>query len=38
MASVVDLAKLADAVYSDKVSVEQWLRIGLPVTVENSGF
>lgn len=38
MASVVDLAKLADAVYSDALSVEQWLRVGLPFTVENSGF
>jgi hypothetical protein len=38
MASVVDLAKLADAVYEDKTSVEQWIRVGLPFTQENSGF
>lgn len=38
MASVVDLAKLADAVYHDKTSVGQWIRFGLPFAVENSGF
>jgi hypothetical protein len=38
MTSVVDLAKLSDAVYQDKTSVEQWLRVGLPFTQENSGF
>ncbi len=38
MTSVVDLAKLSDAVYSDKAKVEQWLRVGLPFTVQDSGF
>lgn len=38
MASVVDLAKLADAVYEDKTAVGQWIRYGLPFSVENSGF
>ena len=38
MTSVVDLAKLSDAVYQDRTSVEQWLRVGLPFTQENSGF
>jgi hypothetical protein len=38
MTSVVDLAKLSDAVYTDKVKVGQWLRIGLPFTQQGSGF
>ena len=38
MTSVVDLAKLSDAVYQDKTSVGQWLRVGLPFTQQNSGF
>lgn len=38
MTSVVDLAKLSNAVYSDKVKVGQWLRVGLPFTVNGSGF
>jgi hypothetical protein len=38
MTSVVDLAKLANAVYNDETGVGQWLRRGLPYTVEGSGF
>jgi hypothetical protein len=38
MTSVVDLAKLSDAVYQDQVSVGEWLRRGLPYTIESSGF
>lgn len=38
MTSVVDLAKLANAVYNDETSVGMWLRRGLPFTVEGSGF
>ena len=38
MTSVVDLAKLANAVYEDAASVESWLRRGIPFTVEGSGF
>lgn len=38
MTSVVDLAKLSDAVYSDQVKVENWIRVGLPFTVNGSGF
>jgi hypothetical protein len=38
MTSVVDLAKLSDAVYSDQVKVGQWLRVGLPFTEQNSGY
>lgn len=38
MTSVVDLAKLSDAVYSDEVKVGQWMRIGLPFTQQGSGF
>ena len=38
MTSVVDLAKLASAVYNDQTGVGSWLRRGLPFTVEGSGF
>jgi len=38
MTSVVDLAKLSDAVYQDQVSVGEWLRRGLPYTIESSSF
>lgn len=38
MTSVVDLAKLANAVYDDVASVEHWLRRGMPFTVQGSGF
>lgn len=38
MTSVVDLSKLANAVYNDVVSVESWLRRGIPFTVQGSGF
>jgi hypothetical protein len=38
MTSVADLAKLADAVYSDQISVGQWLRRGQPFTQENSSY
>ena len=38
MTSVVDLAKLSNAVYNDTVKVEQWLRVGLPITQAGSGF
>jgi len=38
MTSAADLAKLANAVYGDVTSVGQWLRRGIPFTVEGSGF
>lgn len=38
MASVLDLARLSEAVYEDKQSVQNWLRIGLPHTEAGSGF
>jgi hypothetical protein len=38
MTSVVDLAKLANAVYNDVTSVGLWLRRGLPFTTQGSGF
>ncbi|MDH3351691.1 MAG: hypothetical protein OEM51_09090 [Gammaproteobacteria bacterium] len=38
MTSAADLAKLSDAVYGDKTSVGEWLRRGLPYTIENSSF
>lgn len=38
MTSVVDLAKLSNAVYSDVAKVGLWLRVGLPIKTAGTGF